>query len=71
MRRLDASLTNAIRVRSLLSRADLSEQAAAVVLELNETEMRAYCAGERPVPRVVILALERLADVREMAPRKR
>jgi plasmid maintenance system antidote protein VapI len=56
-----------MRLRVLLGKADLSEQAAATVLELDEAEIRAYIAAERPVPRYVILALERIVDMRGMA----
>jgi len=53
-------------LRVLLGKADLSEEAAATVLEMNVTEIRAYIAGEKPVPRYVILALERIVDMRGM-----
>ena len=51
-------------LRGLLGKADLTERAAATVLELNEADMRAYLAAERPVPRYVVLALERSVDLR-------
>jgi hypothetical protein len=49
------------QVRELIERAGLSQRAAARELEINERTMRGYCAGEK-VPRVVMLALERLVD---------
>ena len=52
------------RLRLLLSQADLTEAAAATVLELDEANMRAYVAAKKPVPRYVILALERIVDMR-------
>lgn len=56
--------TNAARLRALLGKADLSEEAAATVLEIDESEIRAYCSGDKPVPRIVILALQRVVDMR-------
>ena len=52
------------RLRLLLSQADLTEAAAATVLELDEANMHAYVAAKKPVPRYVILALERIVDMR-------
>lgn len=49
-------------VRYLLRRANLTQRAAAVALEIDPRTMRGYCAGEK-VPRVVMLALERLVDL--------
>ena len=51
-------------LRVLLGKADLTEEAAAIVLELSEADIRAYVAAEKPVPRYVILALERIVDLR-------
>jgi len=51
-------------LRVLLGKADLTEEAAATVLELNEADIRAYVAAEKRVPRYVILALERIVDLR-------
>jgi len=48
----------------LLGKADLTEEAAAAVLEVDEADIRAYVAAEKPVPRYVILALERIVDMR-------
>jgi hypothetical protein len=59
-------LPDAVRLRALLGKADLSEEAAATVLEVNEGHMRAYVAAKKPVPRYVILALERIVDMRGM-----
>lgn len=57
-----AEPTQADQVRELLRRANLGQRAAAAELEINERVMRGYCAGEK-VPRVVMLALERLVDM--------
>jgi len=54
--------SDAERVRELILRLGLSQRAAARELEIGERDMRAYCAGQ-PVPRVVLLALERLVDM--------
>ena len=54
---------------ALLGRADLSVEAAATVLEVNEADIRAYIAALKPVPRYVILALERIVDMRGMVTR--
>lgn len=53
------------RVRRLLDAAGLSQRAAAAELEINERTMRRYCSAGAPVPRVVVLALERLRDMRK------
>lgn len=53
---------DANKVRELIDRAGLSQRAAARELDINERTMRGYCAGGK-VPRVVILALERLVDL--------
>jgi hypothetical protein len=58
------SAVDAARLRALLGKADLSEQAAATVLEVDEADIGAYVAAHKPVPRYVILALERIADMR-------
>jgi predicted DNA-binding protein (UPF0251 family) len=53
----------AVRVRSLVDALELSQVAAARELDVSDRTMRRYCAGE-PVPRVVILALERLLELK-------
>lgn len=58
----DDSCSEADRVRELIERAGLSQRAASRELEINERAMRGYCAGDK-VPRVIILALERLLDL--------
>ena len=55
-----------MRVRVLLGKADLSEEAAATVLDVDEADVRAYVAAEKPVPRYLILALERIVGMRGM-----
>lgn len=54
--------TDATRIRELLANIEMGQREAARELEIGEREMRGYCAGEK-VPRVVILALERLVDL--------
>jgi hypothetical protein len=66
---MDASFSDpphARRLRMLLGKADLSEEAAATVLDMDEADIRAYVASEKPVPRYVILALERIVGMRGM-----
>ena len=46
--------------RAALARAGLTQRGAARALDINERTVRRYAAGA-PVPRVVWLALERLA----------
>lgn len=56
--------TDADAVRSLLTRACLGQSEAALEMEVSEMDMRGYCAGHR-VPRYILLALERLAQIKE------
>lgn len=58
--------SRAAQVRELLVRAGLSQRAAAKELEITDRMLRYYCSGEKGVPRVVILALERLVDMQRM-----
>jgi len=51
-------------VERLLEKAGLSQRGAARALEINERTMRRYCAGDSPVPWVVLLAVENLRDSR-------
>jgi hypothetical protein len=57
-----ATPSDATRVRGLLAQIGLGQRGAARALEINERTMRGYCAGDK-VPRVVMLALERLVDL--------
>lgn len=57
-----ATPTDATRVKDLLARMGMSQRGAARELEISERMMRYYCGGDK-VPRVVMLALERLADL--------
>jgi predicted transcriptional regulator len=54
----------------LLLSAGLSQRGAARELEISERMMRYYCSGEQPVPKVVILALERLIDLQHQVAAK-
>jgi hypothetical protein len=55
--------TAADRVRQLLGQAGLGQREGARELDINERAMRGYCAGDK-VPRYVVLALERLVEMR-------
>lgn len=57
-----ATPTDATRIRDLLARLALGQRAAARELDIGERDMRGYCAGDK-VPRVIMLALERLIDL--------
>ena len=54
--------SQATQMRELLGRAGLSQREAARELQISDREMRGYCTKVK-VPRVVILALERLVDL--------
>jgi hypothetical protein len=49
------------KLLDLLRAGHYSQRGAARELDISERAMRYYCAGEQPVPRVVLLALEHLA----------
>ena len=51
-------MTDADRLRRLLTSAGLSQMAAARALGLAPTTIRRYVSGRLPVPQVVWLALE-------------
>lgn len=53
---------SARQVRALIERAGLSQVGAARQLEIGDRTVRRYCAGE-DVPKVIILALERLVQL--------
>ena len=55
-------MTDADKIRALLERGGLSQRGAARELGVDERTMRRYCGGET-VPRVVLLALERLVEL--------
>jgi plasmid maintenance system antidote protein VapI len=50
-------LPPADRVRALLKELHWSQREAARQLEIDEREFRRMCAGARPIPNVVVLAL--------------
>lgn len=62
-----AAPSRSAQVRELLVRANLSQRAASKALEIEDRTMRYYCADDpdHPVPRVVILALERLVEMQK------
>jgi hypothetical protein len=60
------SISDSARVHELLKRAHMGQSEAARVLEISDRDMRRYASGEKPVPRVVILALERLVDLERL-----
>ena len=63
-----AAPNDATRVRDLLAQMGMGQRAAARELEIGDRDMRGYCAGAK-VPRVVILALERLVDLQRQIAR--
>jgi predicted transcriptional regulator len=50
------------KLLDLLRAGQFSQRGAARELGISERAMRYYCAGDQPVPRVVLLALEHLAS---------
>jgi hypothetical protein len=56
---------DAALLRALLIRAGFGQHTAARELNIDEQVMVCYCAGSEPVPRVVMLAVERLVDRRK------
>lgn len=50
------------RLLLLLKQGGYSQRGAARELEISERMMRYYCAGDKPVPRTVMLALEHLVN---------
>ena len=56
-------------LRDLLVEGDFTMTRAARLLDIREQVLRGYCMGHR-VPRVVILALERLVDTERQVKRK-
>jgi hypothetical protein len=64
-----ANPSDATKVRNLLAKIGLGQRGAARALDINERTMRDYCAGGK-VPRVVILALERLVDLHRLVETK-
>lgn len=57
-------LTDADLIRQRLESAAISQREAARQLGIDERIMRRYCAGAAPVPPLVFLALDRLAQIR-------
>ena len=54
--------TDAGRLRELIAQTGLSQRGTARELGLPDRAIRSYCSGE-PVPRYVILAMERLVQI--------
>lgn len=52
------------QVRDLLARAGLSQREGAHELGVPERKMRYWCSGAEDPPRMAILALERLVEMR-------
>jgi hypothetical protein len=50
----------AAELRKLIADGGYSQRGAAKELQISERMMRYYCAGEQPVPRVVMLAMRHL-----------
>lgn len=57
-----ATPDDATKIRELLAKMGMGQREAARELEISERSMRYYCGGEK-VPRVVMLALERLVEM--------
>jgi len=57
-----AEPTDATRIRNMLAKLGMSQAQGAYALEISERSMRYYCTGS-PVPKVVMLAMERLVDL--------
>lgn len=49
-------------LNQLLREGGYSQRGAAKELEISERMMRYYCAGSKPVPRVVMLAVQHLVN---------
>lgn len=47
---------------ALLKDGGYSQRGAARELDVSERQMRYWCAGEKPIPRVVLLALSHLVE---------
>lgn len=56
-----ASMT-ANQLQKLLDSGDLSQRGAARDLGISERQMRRYCAGDAPVPKVIELALRYVCE---------
>jgi transposase-like protein len=52
------------RARELILRTGLSQRAVARELEVDDRTLRYWCSGAKPVPRIAILALERLVELK-------
>lgn len=63
MARKKKPMSDTEKVRDLIEKGGLSQRAAARELGINDRTMRGYCAGA-PISRVVILALERVVDLK-------
>jgi plasmid maintenance system antidote protein VapI len=50
-------------LRELLAKTKLSQREAARRLEISQREFRRMCAGSRPIPSAVMLALQLLASI--------
>lgn len=51
---------DAAELRKLITQGGYTQRGAAEALQISERMMRYYCAGEQPVPRVVMLAMRHL-----------
>lgn len=54
--------TDTERFRALIERIGMNRESLARELDVNARELRRMLAGTRPVPRVVLLALEKMAE---------
>lgn len=54
-------MTDAKRLQQLIDAGGYTQVSAAKELQISERMMRYYCSGTKPVPRVVMLAMEHIA----------
>lgn len=50
-------MSDADRIRQMLTQLGLSQRGAARILEVSERTMRYYCSGKHKVPRYIMLAI--------------
>lgn len=51
------------RIRELINRTGLSQRGVARELEVDDRTLRYWCSGEKPIPKMAFLALERLVQL--------
>lgn len=53
-------MSDAERLQRLIDTGGYSQLSAAAELDISPRMMRYYCSGDKPVPRVVMLAMEHI-----------